>query len=239
MNKLIRTLTLTVALAVGAGFVATASVDASSKCRVVGQRRVVAGRTEVCVRDGKAYRWVEKPTKGDSKGTSGSKTTSTAKPVLSVPFVNPTLAVKFYVFGATLPSGVQNPTFEVETADQSSLVFASAAGKVVAIEPTTHGDFTISFILSNENYMLFYDHVSNVRVKMGESVQVGAQLGTVGKLQDGRGRSELMIKDLTKKPKSAQCLTQFGTADFNKAFAEAAKRLNGSDQLCTTDSVQP
>ncbi|MEK0443670.1 MAG: hypothetical protein RL507_523, partial [Actinomycetota bacterium] len=49
------------ALALGAGLLATAPAEAAS-CSVVGKRRVVAGRTEVCTRVGKVRRWVAAPT---------------------------------------------------------------------------------------------------------------------------------------------------------------------------------
>ncbi|MEY3495731.1 MAG: hypothetical protein RI921_1091, partial [Chloroflexota bacterium] len=63
----------------------------------------------------------EMATPSPTQGSGGSA----SMPVLTVPFVEPEQAVKFYVFGVKLPSGRQNPTFEIETADQSSAVFAS------------------------------------------------------------------------------------------------------------------
>ncbi|MGA0156644.1 MAG: M23 family metallopeptidase [Candidatus Limnocylindrus sp.] len=177
----------------------------------------------------------EMATPSPTQGSGGSA----SMPVLTVPFVEPEQAVKFYVFGVKLPSGRQNPTFEIETADQSSAVFASTAGTVISIEPTDQGDQTIMIIAGNDNYALFYDHVSNPQVSIGQTVTAGDQLGTVGVLNDGRGRSELMIKDLSNKEKSAQCITLFGSKEFNEAFVAAANRLNGSEELCTTDSVQP
>ncbi|MFZ9971820.1 MAG: M23 family metallopeptidase, partial [Candidatus Limnocylindrus sp.] len=142
----------------------------------------------------------EMATPSPTQGSGGSA----SMPVLTVPFVEPEQAVKFYVFGVKLPSGRQNPTFEIETADQSSAVFASTAGTVISIEPTDQGDQTIMIIAGNDNYALFYDHVSNPQVSIGQTVTAGDQLGTVGVLNDGRGPSELMIKDLSNKEKSAQ-----------------------------------
>jgi len=70
------------------------------------------------------------PSTTPSGGGSGKDETP---PVLSVPFVAADQTVAFFVFGATLPSGVQNPTFEVETPDQTPSVFAVSTGKGVNI----------------------------------------------------------------------------------------------------------
>ena len=174
-------------------------------------------------------------TPGSSQGSGGA----TSAPVLTVPFVDPELAVKFYIFGATLPSGAENPTYEIETADQSPAVFASVAGTVISIESTGQGDESIMIIAENDNFALFHDHVSNVQVSAGQKVSAGDQLGTVGVLKNGRGRTELMIKDMSNKEKSAQCIELFGSQEFNDAFVAAAKRLNGSEELCLTESVRP
>ena len=180
-----------------------------------------------------------KPTEIATPGSTQGSGGATSAPVLTVPFVDPQLAVKFYIFGATLPSGRQNPTYEIETADQSPAVFASVAGTVVSVESTGQGDETIMIIAENDNFALNYDHVSNVLVSTGQKVSAGDQLGTVGVLKSGRGRSELMIKDMSNKEKSAQCIELFGSQEFNDAFVAAAQRLNGSEELCTTDSVRP
>jgi biotin carboxyl carrier protein len=167
-------------------------------------------------------------------------TPNTTAPVLSVPFVAPESAVAFFIFGATLPSGVQNPTYEIETANQSTAVFASSPGRVVNITTTSQGDRAV-FIVPSDNsvFDIAYDHVNNVQVSIGQSVTAGQQIGTVGTLNNGRGRTELQINRSDATPVLAQCPRNFGTTAFNDAFQAAALRLNGSATVCNADTVRP
>jgi hypothetical protein len=66
MTQVHRSFVFLVALALGAGLLISAPAEAAS-CSVVGKRRVVAGRTEVCTRDGKVRRWVAAPNSRTSK----------------------------------------------------------------------------------------------------------------------------------------------------------------------------
>lgn len=166
--------------------------------------------------------------------------TADGRPVFSVPFVAAEQAVAFYIFGTTLPSGVQNPTFEIETADPSPEVKAVAGGFVVNVAPTSRGDFSV-FILPTETspWVVAYDHVNNVTVTRGQTVEAGAVLGTVGVLGNGRGRTELQINLTGQTPELAYCPTQFGTEAFNAAFVAAAQRVNGSPTVCLSETVVP
>ncbi|MFZ9192746.1 MAG: hypothetical protein ACO224_08005, partial [Ilumatobacteraceae bacterium] len=75
MAQVRRSAALVMALALGAGLLATAPAEAAP-CSVVGKRRVVAGRTEVCTRVGKVRRWVAAP----STTTTTIRTTTTTNP---------------------------------------------------------------------------------------------------------------------------------------------------------------
>ncbi len=176
---------------------------------------------------------VQAPTTAPSIGANG-------EPILSVPFVAAEQAVAFYIFGTTLPSGVQNPTFEIETADPSPEVRAAAGGFVVNVAPTSRGDFSV-FILPSETspWVVAYDHVNNVTVTRGQTVEAGNVLGTVGVLGNGRGRTELQINLTGQSPELAYCPTRFGTEAFNAAYAAAAQRVNGSTRVCLSDTVVP
>lgn len=161
-------------------------------------------------------------------------------PVLSVPFVAAEQAVGFYVFGVTLPSGFQNPTWEIETPDGSAQVIASAAGRVLTVEPSRQNDWTVAIQTSPDSpYVLIYDHMNNVQVSPGQSVEAGAVMGTVGVLGNGRGRTELQVNKFRPEPTLAYCPSRFGTAAFTAPFAAAAQRLNGNATVCTTDTVVP
>jgi len=157
-----------------------------------------------------------------------------------VAFVPADAIVAFYIFGATLSSGVVNPTFEVETANQSTAVFAASAGRVVNITTTSAGDRAV-FVVPSDNsvFDIAYDHVNNVQVSVGQTITAGQQIGTVGTLNNGRGRTELQINRTENGVSLAQCLTTFGTTAFNDAFRAVALRLNGSATVCTAETVRP
>ncbi|NCZ86279.1 MAG: hypothetical protein EBY95_02380, partial [Actinobacteria bacterium] len=81
MAQVRRSAALVMALALGAGLLATAPAEAAS-CSVVGKRRVVAGRTEVCTRVGKVRRWVARANSSNTATTTTSapSTTTTSAP---------------------------------------------------------------------------------------------------------------------------------------------------------------
>jgi hypothetical protein len=178
------------------------------------------------------------PTSPSTPGTSAKDETP---PVLSVAFVPTEQAVAFFVFGAVLPSNVQNPTYEIETPDQTAPVFAASTGKVVNITTSQNGiDRAVTIIPSDASvWSIVYDHVSNVRVSIGQTVTAGAQIGTVGVLNNGRGRTELQVNRFDPSPTLSYCPQTYGTSTFNNAFAAAAQRLNGSATVCVTTTVRP
>lgn len=167
-------------------------------------------------------------------------TRDTTPPELSAAFVPGDAVVAFFVFGAALPSGVQNPTYEVETANQTTPVFAASTGKVVNITTTSQGDRSV-FVVPNDNsvFDIAYDHVNNVQVAVGQTVTAGQQLGTVGTLNNGRGRTELQINRNDPAPTLAYCPRTFGTAAFNDVYQAVAMRLNGSATVCSAETVRP
>lgn len=161
-------------------------------------------------------------------------------PVFSVPFVDQAQALAFYAFGTTLPSGVQNPTWEVETADPLTPVYAAADGLVVNVADTSRGDQAV-FILPSEDgpWEVAYDHVRDVRVTRGQRVTAGTQIGVTGVLGNGRGRTELQINNMRTQPTLAYCPAQFGTQAFNEAFVAAARRVNGNAVICAAPAAIP
>lgn len=161
-------------------------------------------------------------------------------PVFSVPSVDPAQAIAFYVFGATLPSGVQNPTFEIETANPETPVYAVADGVVINVRPTSQGDNAV-FILPSQDgpWEVAYDHVRNVQVETGQRVTAGQQLGIVGVLGNGRGRTELQINNMRTSPTLAYCPAQFATQAFNEVYVAAARRVNGNAVICAAPAVVP
>jgi len=179
------------------------------------------------------------PGTAPSGGTT-PPTSDTTVPQLTAAFVSPEAAVAFYVFGATLPSSILNPTWEIETADQTTPVLAAMSGRVMAIMATAQGDQAITLQTSGESiYVLVHDHVNDVRVTVGQTVTAGQQLGIVGRLNNGRGRTELQLNRRLPAPEVAMCLRTFFSAGVNTAFEAASLRLNGSTNTCLAQTVNP
>lgn len=179
------------------------------------------------------------PTSPSTGGSSGSGSSATP-PALTAAFVPADSAVAFYVFGATLPSGVRNPTWEIETADQTAPVFAAMTGRVMAITNTSQGDQAITLqTADNSIFVLVHDHVTNVLVSVGQTVPAGTRIGTVGRLNNGRGRTELQLNRREPAPEVAVCLRTYYSTAVNDVFQAASLRLNGSSNTCLADTVVP
>ncbi|MGE3343437.1 MAG: M23 family metallopeptidase [Vicinamibacterales bacterium] len=180
------------------------------------------------------------PTSPSSGGSSGGNTQDSTPPAMTTAFVNPEQAVAFFVFGATLPSGVQNPTWEIETATQDVPVLATMSGRVMWIADTAQGDKAITIQTSDSSiYVLVHDHVLDVRVSVGQTVTAGQQIGIVGRLNNGRGRTELQLNRRIPAPEVAVCLRTFFSSAVNTAFEAASQRLNGSTNTCLAQTVAP
>lgn len=180
------------------------------------------------------------PTSPSQGGSSGGTTQDSTAPSMTAAFVSPEQAVGFFVFGATLPSGVRNPTWEIETATQDVPVFAVMSGRVMAITTTSQGDQAVTVQTSDASiYVLVHDHVLDVRVSVGQTVTAGQQIGIVGRLGNGRGRTELQLNRKVPAPEVAVCLRNFFSAAVNTAFEIASQRLNGSNNTCLVDTVTP
>ena len=180
------------------------------------------------------------PTSPDTNTASSNTQVNTTAPVLSVAFVPTSQAAAFWVFGTKLPSGADNPTFEIETFDQTAPVYAAAAGVVINITTSSNGVDKTVFIFPaiNSIYDISYDHVMNPTVSVGQTVTAGQRIGTVGILNNGRGRTELQINKSDISPVLAHCPLNWGTSAFNDAFNALAQRLNGTS-ACVAPTVRP
>jgi len=211
------------------------------KCDDEGSMTDIGGALYQCRMVNQALIWM--PDNESGKAPAGEL-------VLSVPYVDPSKAVKFRVFGATLPSGTTNPNPEIYFQGYDTPVYAAAPGKVLTVELTDVGerDYVITILSDNPDLVVSYDHIDNVLVKAGQVVSAGDQLGTAASefrrddprwKPEGLSRAEMMVKDFKKKPSTALCHTQFETSEVSAAFADAAKRLNGADTVCLAETVQP
>ena len=211
------------------------------KCDDEGSTTDIGGALYQCRMVNQALIWM--PDNESGMATAGEL-------VLSVPYVDPSKAVKFLVFGATLPSGNTNPNPEIYFQGYDTPVYAAASGKVLTVELTDVGerDYVITILSENPDLVVSYDHIDNVLVKVGQEVSAGDQLGTAASefrrddprwTPDGLSRAEMMVKNFKEKPSTALCHTTFETPEVSAVFAAAAKRLNGADTVCLTETVQP
>lgn len=211
------------------------------KCDDEGSTTDIGGAMYMCKMVNKALIWM--PDNDSGVAAAGEL-------VLSVPYVDPSKAVKFLVFGSVLPSGVLNTNPEIYFQGYDTPVYAAASGKVLSVELTWVGerDYAILILSDNPDLLVGYDHIDNVMVKAGQEVSAGDQIGTAASefrrddprwKPDGLSRAEMMIKNFKKKPSLALCHTPFELPEVSEAFAAAALRLNGVDTVCVTDSVVP
>jgi hypothetical protein len=100
-----------------------------------------------------------------------------------------------FEFGALLPSNIQSPELGYMQLKADANILAVADGTVFRIEAQeASGDYAIS-IRYSENWMLEYDHITNLKVTEGQTVKAGDVIGNPGPNNDGvTGFFELMIK---------------------------------------------
>ena len=160
----------------------------------------------------------------------------------------------FNAFGATLGSK-QSPSYDYKVA-AGTIVRAAAAGIVRRLEAETNplypGEFEVETRSSqNGTYLVIYDHVRNLRVALGASVEPGTELGIAGihtSNRDVYGRVELQINRVTNAAtgqSESVCPRGFGTTAFSQAHDAALAAHNSanpafaSSSVCLTDVVRP
>jgi hypothetical protein len=165
-----------------------------------------------------------------------------AVPVLSAPIVDLTKVVRFIPFGADLPgSGVKNPAYELVVTGTNLEVRAATAGRVARMLPNEQGDIELHVAVPDSEYVVIYDHVLNVSVAIGQAVQPGTVLGTVGAWMPTERRVELQIN----RGNVAHCPKDLGTSDFNAAHDEALAAADLAQQdpawtsVCLATTVTP
>lgn len=154
---------------------------------------------------------------GDSSGESNTP------PVLSVPVIDLSTLTEFLPFGIELSPGQLNPAYEFRTNSASGAVVAASAGEVVDIisNPPSQGDFEIVVEPADNAYRIYYDHVLNLEVAVGDNISAGDTLGTIGNFGVGAGRVEIQINHTADGTTVSRCPEVFGTTSFNSAHATA------------------
>jgi hypothetical protein len=172
-----------------------------------------------------------------------SPTAPERPPVLSVPVVHLGAVSRFIPFGAALPgSGVLNPAYELLVTDTAAEVRAVTAGVIARVIANTQGDYELHVSVPGApSYLVIYDHVQDLQVGAGQSVQPGTVLGRVGVWSDTHGRIELQINH----GQLSVCPRELGTPEFNAAHEAALAAADPASQhpswtsVCLADTVVP
>ncbi len=103
----------------------------------------------------------------------------------------------FYAFGDTLGGGGsrQNPNFEFSSLKSGTRAIAAIDGVIAFIQEQTDSNDYEVFLQPKENSMwtIGYDHLTNITVKKGDTVQAGDVLGEPATQQNGALRFEIQI----------------------------------------------
>lgn len=102
----------------------------------------------------------------------------------------------FFEFGSILPGNKVSPEMAFLQLSLGTPVVALTAGRIDAIEyQAESNDYNLSLVI-NDYWRVLYDHVTELTVKNGDTVEANAQLGKVSVNKDGKtGYVEIMIKE--------------------------------------------
>lgn len=136
-----------------------------------------------------------------------------------------------FLFGQKLPKNsgdtVQriNPNFEFGGLDRPIDLVAAIDGIVAHIEQQQESNDYEVFLSPKENsdWVVGYDHVTNLTVKKGEAVKVGQKLGVAGKQNSGDYRYELQINN--NNTDTMHCPTALLDSSVKATYAAALTQL--------------
>ncbi len=150
-------------------------------------------------------------------------------PELSVTPVDISTVRRIIEFGAALGPGRFSPAFEYYCNSPSVLVRSCCAGTVLWIRLNSNfPDYEMAVRVSDE-WLVIYDHVSNLAVVEGTVVAPGDMLGTVG----AKNRTELQMNRTVGGTTLSYCPFDYATADF------VQQHKAHTDTWCLTDTVVP
>lgn len=133
----------------------------------------------------------------------------------------------FMDFGAPLPSGVPSPELGYYQLDINAQITAVADGHVVeARYQSESNDFAFS-VLFNDNWVINYDHVTNLKFREGDVVQAGQIIGKVSPNKDGKsGYTEISLKETDgRSPAVFHCPLAFLDADVRAEYEAKVVQL--------------
>ena len=100
----------------------------------------------------------------------------------------------FYVFGDKLSGNRLNPNFEFASVKEGVDVISAIDGIVAFIKQQESGDYEV-YLQPKENsiWTIGYDHLTDLKVKKGDSIKIGAKLGVPAKQGNGQLRFEFQV----------------------------------------------
>ena len=101
----------------------------------------------------------------------------------------------FYSFGEPLDEKRHNPNFEFAAVGKDTPIISAIDGVVVHIEEQAESKDYEVFLQTVENseWMIGYDHITNLKVSQGQTIKVGDVIGTAAQQNNGFYRYEIQI----------------------------------------------
>ncbi len=134
----------------------------------------------------------------------------------------------FYGFGEILPPDNKraNPNFEFSSVKATAPIIAAIDGEVVHIENQSESNDSEVFLRTSTNsvWTVAYDHLTNIKVKKGDKVKAGDQLGNAAVQNNGLYRFELQVTKEEKGVTTHHCPT---------ALLVDSKKISISSELKT------
>lgn len=103
----------------------------------------------------------------------------------------------FYIFGDILPGTPvrHNPNFEYASMKEGSKIISAIDGVVGFVKQQPESNDYEVFLMTRENsrWVIGYDHVTDLKVKKGDTVKVGDVLGVPARQNNGLLRFEFQV----------------------------------------------
>ncbi len=156
-------------------------------------------------------------------------------PTLDFPFASLASTTRFIPFGDTLPDLSINKGYLVQLSDTNEILLAACSGIVTAItNDTAGGNFIAVKFRTKSIYSFVYGGVTNVRVRVADSIFGGSILGKIS----GKGKVSFQI---IKNNTESLCPQTYGSPGFNTAIAGAIVKNNTfhpNDSVLSPCSIQ-
>lgn len=144
----------------------------------------------------------------------------------------------FYVFGDVLPGTPvrQNPNYEFASVKEGTQLVAALDGVVGFIKQQPDSNDYEVFIMPSEQsqWVVGYDHVTNLAVKKGDKVKVGQRIGDPVRQGNGLLRFEFQVnKEVSKSDSLSICPTTLLDPKVKSAITSQLKSMQDQWEAVT------